>query len=161
MPFRALFVPVALLLCTVLTPAVDIAAQPRPSSSTAHALFGEIAAADSITFAAFNARDLGTLRTRFTKDLEFYHDQSGLTSYEENIAAFEGLFGRDDGLRRALVPGSLEVYPAGDGRAIEVGEHTFCHMEGGEEDCGTFPFVMVWQHEGGVWKVSRVISYGH
>lgn len=126
-----------------------------------HRLSEEIAAADSAMFAAFNTRDLGALRMMFTADLEFYHDQSGLTTYDENMAAFERLFARNDGLRRDLVPGSLEVYPVGDDGAIEVGEHTFCHTEAGTEDCGTFPFVMVWRKEAGTWKVARVISYGH
>ena len=116
---------------------------------------------DSVMFSAFNARDLKQLGTMFTRDLEFYHDQTGLTSYEENMEAFESLFERGDGLRRDLVPGSLEIYPVKDYGAIEVGEHTFCHGEGGREDCGTFPFVMVWRKDGATWKVSRVISYGH
>lgn len=124
-------------------------------------LSAEIAAADSVLFGAFNTRDLETLRAMFTKDLEFYHDQSGLTGYADNIAAFEALFSRGDGLRRDLVPGSLEVYPVKGYGAIQVGEHTFCHEEGGAEDCGTFPFVMIWRKSGGAWKVSRVVSYGH
>ena len=136
-------------------------AQPRQSAPAEPSLFAEIAAADSVLFGAFNERDLGTLAAMFTDDLEFYHDQSGLTSYEENMAAFRDLFGREDGLRRDLVPGSLDVYPVRDHGAMAVGKHTFCHTEGGEADCGTFPFVMIWRSEGTAWKVSRVISYGH
>jgi ketosteroid isomerase-like protein len=139
----------------------DASAQSHQPSTASRALFEEIAAADSTLFSAFNARDLDKLRTMFTRDLEFYHDQTGLSSYEENMKAFEDLFGRDDGLRRDLVPGSLEVYPVRDYGAIEIGKHTFCHEEDGKEDCGTFPFVMVWRKEGSSWKVSRVISYGH
>lgn len=141
--------------------APSVEAQPGQHSPASQELFMEIAAMDSIMFSAFNSGDLDELRTMFTKDLEFYHDRTGLTSYEENMNAFADLFGRDNGLRRDLVPGSLEVYPVQDYGAIEVGEHTFCHGEDGAKDCGTFPFVMVWRKEGSTWKVSRVISYGH
>jgi ketosteroid isomerase-like protein len=152
----------ALLLTFIFLLLTDeAAAQAHRSPPATRALFEEIVAADSVLFSAFNARDLDQLETMFTRDLEFYHDQTGLTSYEENMKAFEDLFGRDDGLRRDLVAGSLEVYPVKDYGAIEIGEHTFCHEEDGKEDCGTFPFVMVWRKEGSAWKVSRVISYGH
>ena len=137
------------------------AGQSGPHLPASHELFAEIAAADSTMFHAFNTGDLATLRTMFTRDLEFYHDQTGLTSYEDNMKAFANLFARDQGLRRDLVPGSLEVYPVKEYGAIEVGKHTFCHEEGGAKDCGTFPFVMVWRKEGAAWKVARVVSYGH
>lgn len=147
-----LFVAVALL------PGLAPRAHAQPSAST---LYAEIAAADSAVFGAFNRHDMDTLRARFTRDLEFYHDRSGLTSYDDNMAAFADLFARDDDLRRTLVAGTMEVYPMGEAGAIQVGEHRFCHDEGGREDCGTFPFVMIWRQEDGLWKVARVVSYGH
>lgn len=153
---------IAILLVFVFLLLADSAeAQTRQHASASQELFVEIAAMDSVLFGAFNARNLEKLKTMFTRDLEFYHDQTGLTSYEENMKAFEDLFGRNNGLRRDLVPGSLEVYPVKDFGAIEVGKHTFCHGEGSAEDCGTFPFVMIWQKDGSAWKVARVISYGH
>jgi hypothetical protein len=161
MPLRNLSLSVVLLAFVSLMTARAAEAQPGQHSPASKALFAEIAAMDSVMFSAFNARDLDKLRTLFTRDLEFYHDQTGLTSYEENMEAFRDLFGRDNGLRRDLVPGSLEVYPIEDYGAIEVGKHTFCHGESGTKDCGTFPFVMVWRKDGAAWKVSRVISYGH
>lgn len=159
MPSCRLSLTAALLAGTLLTHVGSARAQPhgQPPST----LDAEIASADSLLFAAFNRRDLGTLRAAFTRDLEFYHDRSGLTSYDENMAAFEDLFGRGDGLRRTLVPGSLAVYPVPGHGALATGQHTFCHREGGGEDCGTFPFVMIWRKEGAAWQVSRVVSYGH
>ena len=148
-----------LLLLALL--ALPAAAQARAQAAHPDSLRAEIAAADSIVFGAFNGHDMATLRTRFTRDLEFYHDQTGLTSYEDNMAAFAELFARDDGLHRERVPGTLEVYPMGEGGAIQAGEHRFCHDEGGREDCGTFPFVMIWRMEDGLWKIARVVSYGH
>lgn len=153
MPHR----PLAFLLTVLLL----LTSQPADAQHAASPLHDEIAAADSVLFAAFNARDIETLETMFTDDLEFYHDKSGLTGYEENMRAFARLFSRDDGLQRELVDGSLEVYPVPNYGAMAVGEHRFCHVEAGVEDCGTFPFATVWRQEGGSWKVARTLSYGH
>ena len=122
-----------------------------------------IAALDSTMFAAFNAHDADRLGTFFTADLEFYHDKSGLAGYDSTMANFRGLFARnaDTGLRRDLVPGTLEVYPLGEFGLLEVCQHHFCHTENGKEDCGTFKNIMVWRKEGESYRVSRVISYDH
>jgi hypothetical protein len=116
---------------------------------------------DSVLFNAFNAHNLDKLKTLFTDDLEFYHDLGGLTNYAQNMEAFKNNFAKNNGLRRELVPGSLEVYPVKDYGAIEIGAHKFCHIENGRQDCGTFKFAMVWQKKDGEWKISRVVSYGH
>ena len=116
---------------------------------------------DAAMFDAFNAHDVDRLMTLFTDDLEFYHDSGGLESYAEVTNGFRTLLGRNDGLHRELVPGSLEVYPIRGFGAIEIGAHRFCHKENGRDDCGTFKFLHVWQQKEGSWKVRRVISYGH
>jgi len=72
-----------------------------------------------VLFNAFNAHDLDKLKTLFTDDLEFYHDLGGLTNYTQNMEAFKNNFAKNNGLRRELVPGSLEVYPVKDYGAIE------------------------------------------
>ncbi len=71
------------------------------------------------------------------------------------------MFDQNIGLKRELVPGSLEVYPIKDFGAIEIGAHTFCHIENGKNDCGTFKFVEVWKNNKGEWKLTRIISYDH
>jgi hypothetical protein len=71
------------------------------------------------------------------------------------------MFANSPDIRRDLLEGSLEVYPIKDFGAIEIGTHRFCQKENGKEDCGNFPFVMIWKKSGNSWKVSRVISYGH
>ena len=71
------------------------------------------------------------------------------------------MFATTPDIHRDLVQGSLEVYPIKDYGAIELGVHRFCHKENGQDDCGSFKFVMVWRKIGETWKVSRVISYGH
>lgn len=117
---------------------------------------------DSILFHAFNHRDLATIKMLFSDELEFYHDQGGLSDYEQNIASTTDLFSRDYVLERKLVPGSTEVYPIRDYGAVMTGEHEFCHEENDRMDCGTFKFVHIWKkQEDGGWKLTRVVSYGH
>lgn len=137
---------------------------PPPAIAAEHsALTSTIAALDSALFSAFNTHDADRLGTFFTPDLEFYHDKSGLAGYDSTMANFRGLFARnaDTGLRRDLVPGTLEVYPLGEFGLLEVCQHRFCHAENGKEDCGTCKNVMVWRKEGESYRVSRVISYDH
>lgn len=124
-------------------------------------LFSEIAHMDSVLFNAFNSRDTTTFKKFFTGDLEFYHDRGGLTGYQQTVAFMRSTARSTDGLKRVLVPGTLEVYPIPNYGAIEIGAHTFCHWENGKQDCGTFRFVHVWKRVGNEWKISRVISYNH
>ena len=130
-------------------------------SSTHSELYKNVVFNDSAMFDAFNKHDGEKLKTFFTKDLEFYHDKSGLTNYEQTNENFKKMFAQNNGIKREIVPNSLEVYPIKDIGALEVGEHKFCHVENGKNDCGTFPFIIFWQKQGEKWKVSRVISYNH
>jgi ketosteroid isomerase-like protein len=131
-----------------------------PSSPS---LYDEIAHMDDVLFTAFNHRDLETMKTLFTPDLEFFHDKGGLTSYQQNMESFKDHFASSTKVRRELVPGSLEVYPVRGYGAIEVGVHRFYSTEpGGKETLtATAKFVHVWQYKDGQWKISRVISYDH
>jgi len=131
------------------------------SSATSGELYQTIASRDSGLFQAFNAHDIERLKTFFTKDLEFYDDKSGLTNYDQTNENFKKMFDQNNGIKRELIPNSLEVYPIKDYGVIEIGEHQFCHIENGKNDCGTFPFIILWQNQGRDWKVSRVISYNH
>ena len=121
-------------------------------------LYQTIASKDSELFGAFNAHDIGQLKEFFTEDLEFYHDKSGLTNYAQTSECFKKMFDQDHGIKRELIQSGLEVYPIEDYGAIEIGEHRFCHFENGKNDCGIFPFIILWQNQDGKWKVSRVIS---
>ena len=126
-------------------------------------LFAEIAHMDSEMFDAFNAHDLDKLMSTFDSSLEFYHDKGGVDGFERTKMNFVDLFERNKttGLRRYLVPGSMEVYPVKDYGAIQTGRHRFCHEENGKQDCGTFKFLQIWQKKNGQWKVTRVASYDH
>lgn len=124
-------------------------------------LTSEILHMDSLMFNAFNSRDVETMKNLFDKDLEFYHDISGMMNYEKNMAATKETFAAGTDLHRELVAGSTEVYPIKDYGAMQMGEHTFCHTENGKPDCGTFKFVHIWKKTPDGWKITRVISYGH
>lgn len=131
------------------------------NSKFSDSLYLQIAHMDSILFNAFNNRDLEVFKSLFTTDLEFYHDKGGLTDYTYSINSFKNTIAQNNGLRRELVKGSLEVYPIKDYGAIQIGAHTFCHLENGKQDCGTFKFVHIWKKINGEWKITRVISYDH
>ena len=140
---------------------VDLANAQQVSDSANRELYREIARMDSMLFNAFNSRDIAKFGSLFTNDLEFFHDKGGLTGYDYTMNTMKDVARNNNGLRRDLVKGSLEVYPVPGYGAIQVGAHTFCHLENGKQDCGTFKFVHVWHKKDGAWKISRVVSYGH
>lgn len=145
----------------VLLAACSTAPQPKTKPPADAQLFAEIAAMDRAMFDAFNAHDANKLEPYFSPELEFFHDKGGLATREQVISGLRGNFARNDGLRRRLIPGSLEVYPVPNYGAIEVGAHEFCHEENGKTDCGVFRFLHVWQKHDGQWRVTRVVSYDH
>jgi ketosteroid isomerase-like protein len=150
---------IALFSIALHTPA--LAQQPPSHSGAIPGLRSDILAADKALFDRFNAHDLAGTMRGFTSDVEFYHDLGGLQHYADLAAGFRGNFAKNNGLRRELVAGSLEVYPIPDYGAMEVGAHRFCHAEAGREECAVFRFVHVWRKTAEGWKISRAISYGH
>lgn len=116
---------------------------------------------DSVLFTAFNNKDIATIKNVFSTDLEFYHDKAGLTNYDQNIKALLGNAAKNNGLRRTLVAGSMNVYAIPGYGALQTGEHIFCHEENGKTECGTFKFDHIWKKTNGEWKLTRVISYDH
>ncbi len=138
-------------------------AQPPQSKEEHDALLKTISDLDSQLFDAYNRCDLEKLGSFFTEDLEFYHDQTGLSLGRQAMvdAVRQNICGK---VRRELVPGSLEVYPIKSYGAVEIGSHRFCdsrkHKTCGE-DGGDAKFVMLWQQKDGAWKITRVISYDH
>lgn len=138
-----------------------VTAQNNSPVSAPKGLYAEIFGVDSSTFAALNAHNVNQLMSYFTKDVEFYNDGGGLTTYEQTAINFASMFKGTPGIRRELVNGSLEVYPLKDYGAIATGAHRFCHPEQGKEVCGSYKFTTIWRQEEGGWKMARVVSYGH
>lgn len=126
-------------------------------------LYDSIAFLDSVFFNAFNTKNLDKLKLLLADNLEFYHDLGGVTDYDQNIDAFKKTFESERRVRRELVNGTLEVYPIKDYGAIETGTHRFYATEKGQQEklSSEAKFVQVWLKKDGVWKITRIISYGH
>jgi ketosteroid isomerase-like protein len=158
--------PFTLVLLLLLLPlcVTRIEAQPRPSKEESEALFRTISTLDAEMFDAYNRCDLEKLGPFFTEDLEFYHDQTGLSRGRQAMvdAVKQNICGK---VRRDLVPGTLEVYPLKGYGAVEIGEHRFCDTRKYEKcvegQSGVAKFVMLWQNQDGKWKITRAISYDH
>lgn len=142
---------------TLLLPllAFNASAEQPPS------LFEQIVQADKKLFDAFNACNVEAMSNIFSKDLEFFHDKSGISNYTVTIKASKANCDRNLGLTRQLVPGTMKVFPIPNYGAIQEAKHEFCHIENGKNDCGTFKFVHIWKLSGDDWTLTRVISYDH
>jgi Domain of unknown function (DUF4440) len=143
---------VLLALCSMRADVQSIA-QPDP-------LFRTIQFLDTKLFDAYNHCDLTTLGAMVSDDLEFYHDQTGLSVGKERFLAAikQNVCGK---VQRELLPDTLEVYPLKGYGAVEIGVHRFHHPGGPEDGVGDAKFVTLWQNKNGQWKVTRVISYNH
>lgn len=125
-------------------------------------LYDTLARMDSILFHAFNSCEYDVFNDLLSKDLEFYHDKSGLTDYNYNITALKNKCKLAWKIRRELVPGSMEVYAVPGYGAIQVGSHRFYNTEKGPEMLGgTFKFLHIWKRENGKWRITRIASYDH
>ena len=126
-------------------------------------LYDTILQLDSTMYRAYNGRKLPELTAFFAPDLEFYHDQTGKTDYQENVKRFRENFAKPTRMRRVLVPGSLQVYPVAGFGAIEVGTHRFYQTDPGQaEKLVAQPrFVQVWRRGPKGWQIVRVVSYAH
>jgi Domain of unknown function (DUF4440) len=120
-----------------------------------------IATLDAALFDSYNRCDLEKFSSFFADDVEFYHDQGGVTlgrvaltdSIKKNICGK---------VTRELVPGTLQVHYMKGYGAVEMGVHRFHHP--GHEDSegvGEASFIHLWQYKDGAWKITRVISYDH
>jgi ketosteroid isomerase-like protein len=123
-------------------------------------LYDTIVKLDSEFFGAYNTCDknLDKYGEFYSENIEFYHDQSGLTTSKKEI--IEGTKNNICGkVTRELVKGSIEVYPIKDYGAIEVGFHKF---HNNQKKKGTLSnagrFVIVWQNTNNEWRITRVIS---
>ena len=117
-----------------------------------------IGALDAALFDAYNRCDLVKLRGFFTSDVEFYHDQGGVTLGGEALteSVHKNICGGD--VRRELVPGTLQVHQMKGYGAVEMGVHRFVHPISKTPD-GEGKFIHLWQYKDGAWKITRAISY--
>jgi Domain of unknown function (DUF4440) len=135
------------------------------------ALTEAVRAADAKLFTLFfTGCDPEQLSSMVTETLEFYHDKGGLTA--SSGPDFVGQYAKSCEARKApdawrsrreLVTESLQVDPVPGFGAMEVGEHLFYERrgDGPERLVGRAGFAMVWQWTDGIWKLHRVLSFGH
>jgi len=125
-----------------------------------------ITALDAEVFDAYNKCDLAKFASYFSEDLEFYHDQGGLSVGRQATvdAVKNNVCGKT---HRTLVSGTLAVYPLKGYGAVETGIHLFCSPEVAKktgkcgDGSGVARFTHLWHNKDGVWRITRVISYDH
>ena len=152
-----------LLVCTAFLGA-NLAAQtvtPPDKIQNQQELDRVGAALDAALFDSYNKCELGKFASFFAEDVEFYHDQGGVTlgrtALTESVK--KNICGKTT---RELVPGSLKVFYMKGYGMLETGVHRFHHP--GHEDTegvGEGQFIHLWQYKDGAWKITRVISYDH
>jgi Domain of unknown function (DUF4440) len=120
-----------------------------------------VASLDTALFDSYNRCDLDKFAAFIVDDVEFYHDQSGVTLGKEELvnSIKKNICGK---VVRELVPETLQVYPMKGYGAVEIGIHRFHHPGRDEtEPVGEARFIHLWQWKDGAWKITRVISYDH
>jgi Domain of unknown function (DUF4440) len=125
-----------------------------------HELFKKVAELDAVVFDAYNNCDLEKFGSYFTEDVEFYHDQGGLSRSRPVLleAVKNNICNK---VRRVLVPGTLQVHEMKGYGAVEIGVHRFIQPAVRPEPVGEAQFIHLWQNKDGVWQMTRVISYDH
>jgi hypothetical protein len=156
---------ILLLLC-LLAPAVRTSAQivvpPLDKIASQAELDKAITALDTQLFDAYNHCDLTKFASLLDENVEFYHDQGGVTLGREKLTeSIKNNICTGD-TQRALVPGSLKIYYMKGYGAIEMGVHRFLHPKTQEVNgTGEGSFVNLWQYKDGAWKLTRALSYDH
>lgn len=154
---------VASALCTAVMLGFSASAQtvpPLDKIQNQEELNKAITALDAGLFDAYNKCDLAKFGSFIDDNVEFYHDQGGVTmgraalveSVKKNICGTT---------TRELVPATLQIYYMKGYGAIEMGVHRFHHPGHPEIGDGEGKFVHLWQCKDGAWKVTRVLSYDH
>lgn len=135
-------------------------------------LFKMLQKQDSLMFeVTFNTCDLRPLEYLVSENFEFYHDKGGITNGKRGFinSLKNGLCAHPESYqsRRALVKGSMEVYPLEKNGvlygAIQSGRHRFYEKskDKPERFASIARFSHVWLLEGGVWKFVRGLSFDH
>lgn len=120
-----------------------------------------VSALDAALFDSYNRCDLPKFESFFVDDVEFYHDQGGVTLGKAALteSVRKNICGQTT---RELVPGTMQVYYMKGYGALEVGVHRFHHPgHEGTIGVGEGKFIHLWQYKDGAWKITRVISYDH
>ena len=120
-------------------------------------LYKTLITMDEKYFTAYNNCDMKTQAEIIAEDVEFYHDQGGLsTSKKEILESIEkNICGK---VTRELVEGSMEVHEIKGYGAVVLGLHKFYNNQ--EPDAISKPsqFVGIWRRNNNDWQMTRIIS---
>ena len=102
----------------------------------------------------------------FTKDVEFYHDRTGLNAGRAQVAAsmMRGPCADSKAsLRREAVADTIRFDSLAGGFALLSCEHRFLLTSQGKPELpsGLARFTSIWQRVGGAWQMRRIVSYAH
>jgi Domain of unknown function (DUF4440) len=119
-----------------------------------------VMALDTALFDAYNRCDLAKFASLLDDNVEFYHDQGGVTLGKEALtdSIKKNICGAD--VRRELVPGTFQAHYMKGFGAVELGVHRFYHSKP-NNPTGEGRFITLWQFKDGAWKITRAISYDH
>ena len=145
-----------LLLLTCVTAIFSAPANAQLPASDP--LYQTVSGLDTALFDAYNHCDLAKMSSMVAEDLEFYHDQTGLSVGRQSL--IDGVKNNICGKVQRELVGALEVYPLKGYGAVEIGVHRFTHP-GDPNNVGEAKFVQLWQLKDGSWKLTRVISFNH
>ena len=156
---------ILLFLSLLALPAVRTEAQvvpPLDKITSQAELDKAITALDTQLFDAYNHCDLAKFASLLDENVEFYHDQGGVTLGREKLTeSIKNNICTGD-IQRVLVPGTLKIYYMKGYGAIEMGVHRFLHPKTeAVNGTGEGSFVNLWQYKDGAWKLTRALSYDH
>ncbi len=138
-----------LSLCTVQANAQAVPALDNINSQAE--LDKAVAALDASLFDSYNRCDLEKFASLLAEDVEFYHDQGGVTLGRAALtdSVKKNICGK---VTRELVPGTLQVYHMKGYGAVEIGIHRFHHPGHDDtEPVGEAQFIHLWQYKDGAW----------
>jgi hypothetical protein len=147
----------------LLAGGVEMNAQSVPSLDNIHnqqELDRAITTLDAELFGAYNKCDLEKFSSLIAEDVEFYHDQGGVTLGNKALtdSIKQNICGKT---HRELVPETLKIYYMKGYGAVEMGTHRFTHPGQEHDEVGEAQFIHLWRYKDGAWKITRVISYDH
>ena len=128
-----------------------------PYTPASKELHDSIVQMDKIFFDAYNNCQLNIFEDVISEDIEFYHDQGGLSTSKKGL--IESLKNNIcNKVTRELLAGSIEVYPIPGYGAIQMGAHRFHNKAEPGAESRYAKFVHTWKNENGMWRITRVIS---
>jgi hypothetical protein len=132
-------------------------------SSKPYELYDTILHLDSLMYSFYNSRNYEKFKSFFSPDLEFYHDLTGKTDFNDNLKIFKTNFAKSTIMRRELLKGSLEIYPINNFGAIEIGTHNFFQTDSGQSEklVAQPKFIHIWKKVNNNWTITKIISYDH